>query len=332
MLFFHNAMKKVAFDSLSSLERTALGLAENSMNQAHYTDYSHFHVGAAVITKSGRLYAGSNQENAAIVSTMCGERLAMYNAMAHNDIENLETVVIITRGEKFESKRAAPSCGACRQINYETALRAGRDVKFIFSSTDKSDIIVTTASELLPLPYSPVVHGFSSDLVDRVFGTPEIDLTEYDDLPNEYRNLVDKAHNAWKKSYSMNTGVKEGIAALMEDNKVIKGKYIENAAFGSSISSVTNVVSKIHDYKTKNIKAVAFVVGRETGPYRVAGPDGDSRQKLYEIKDGTGLDFDVILFTPDLKQVTVKKMSELLPYAFGPSDLHIETGAYFHKS
>ena len=45
-----------------------------------YVPYSHYKVGAAVLTESGKVYEGVNVENAAYPVTVCAERTAIFNA------------------------------------------------------------------------------------------------------------------------------------------------------------------------------------------------------------------------------------------------------------
>jgi cytidine deaminase len=323
-----NSMEVVDLNSLSELEQKALAEAEFAMNNTAHPFISHFHVGAASLTMDGKIYSGSNQESSALSLAMCGERNAIFHALADRSSE-IETIVIITRGEDFDTVRASPSCGACRQWLYDVSVFAERDIKLIFASTKKTHIIRATASELLPYPYSQIIHGKDMTSIDNIFGQSQMNLTKFRQFNHKYQKLIQQAENAWKNSYCPYSGAKEGIAALMSDNNYLSGKTIENAAYGSSTSAVSGLISEVHSHSSKKITGVAYVVGKENGVYRVAGPDGNSRQQLFEISNGTKKDFDVILFTPDKKQFVLTKMSALLPYAFGPGDLGMDVSAYF---
>lgn len=78
-----------------------------------YAPYSEFPVGAAVLTKSGKVFVGCNVENATYPLTICAERVAIANAVSagHTDIV---AIAVVTD----EHPGAAP-CGACRQVIYE---------------------------------------------------------------------------------------------------------------------------------------------------------------------------------------------------------------------
>jgi cytidine deaminase len=84
----------------------ALAARENA-----YAPYSRFQVGAAVMTKSGKLFTGCNVENAAYGLTLCAERVAISSAVADGERQFVGLAIAAPGG-------AAP-CGACRQFAAE---------------------------------------------------------------------------------------------------------------------------------------------------------------------------------------------------------------------
>lgn len=76
-----------------------------------YAPYSHFAVGATVITATGELFAGCNVENASYGLTICAERSAAVQAVAAGQLQFRSVVVASVGG-------VAP-CGACRQFLFE---------------------------------------------------------------------------------------------------------------------------------------------------------------------------------------------------------------------
>lgn len=83
--------------------------AERARKNA-YAPYSNFTVGAALLTKSGRVITGSNVENASYGLSMCAERVAVFKAATDGEREFVAIAVACRRGAS-----AAP-CGACRQV------------------------------------------------------------------------------------------------------------------------------------------------------------------------------------------------------------------------
>ncbi|HNW25549.1 MAG TPA: cytidine deaminase [Candidatus Gastranaerophilaceae bacterium] len=86
--------------------------AKDASNKA-YCPYSHFPVGACVLTKSGKTYSGCNVENASYGLSVCAERNAIANAAIAGD---LDIVAIAVYAQKMEN---CLPCGACRQIIFE---------------------------------------------------------------------------------------------------------------------------------------------------------------------------------------------------------------------
>jgi cytidine deaminase len=82
-----------------------------------YAPYSRFQVGAAALTASGRIFRGGNIENAAYPMTVCAERVALFNAYAHEEREIIALAVVTATDD------VASPCGACRQVIFELAPR-----------------------------------------------------------------------------------------------------------------------------------------------------------------------------------------------------------------
>jgi cytidine deaminase len=112
--------------------------AEHASRRA-YARYSHFAVGAAVLTSDGRVVTGSNIENASYGLTMCAERVAVFAAVAGGARE-LVAAVIYT-----PTDQPTPPCGACRQVLAEFA----RDlpIRLVCKNGDTAE---HSLAELLP--------------------------------------------------------------------------------------------------------------------------------------------------------------------------------------
>ena len=87
--------------------------AAQAAREKAFAPYSKFKVGAALKTKSGKIYTGCNIENASYGLTMCAERVAIYKAISEGENEFTEIVVVADTDE------LTSPCGACRQIIWE---------------------------------------------------------------------------------------------------------------------------------------------------------------------------------------------------------------------
>lgn len=104
-----------------------------------YAPYSKFRVGAAVLTKKGNIYKGCNVENSSYGLTVCAERNAIANAVAHGEKE-FAAIAIATNAETLRTP-----CGACRQ----TIIEFGTDIQVIICNL-KGKKKVRSIKELLP--------------------------------------------------------------------------------------------------------------------------------------------------------------------------------------
>ena len=150
-------MNNVSFEDLSQVQQYALIDASKVLEHS-YNPYSHFHVGATLVSHAGELISGTNFENAAYGSCICAERSAVLRANAMG-IRKISGVAIIARGATFDTEEPTAPCGSCRQVLYEVSQISGSDLWVVLSSTKREKIILTTMSELLPLAFGPLDLG-----------------------------------------------------------------------------------------------------------------------------------------------------------------------------
>ena len=115
-----------------------------------YAPYSHFHVGAALLGKSGTIYRGCNIENAAYTPTNCAERTAFFKAVSEG-IKEFEAICIVGGKDGIPTEYAAP-CGVCRQVMMEFCDPETFQI-ILAVSKDKYDVF--TLRELFPLGFGP---------------------------------------------------------------------------------------------------------------------------------------------------------------------------------
>lgn len=116
--------------------------AARHARQSAYAPYSHFAVGAAILTRSGKVVTGCNIENASFGLTVCAERVAIWKAVSEGETDFLALAVVT-------SIDGSP-CGACRQVMTEFAL----DMPVIIADLQQVHWIATVA-ELLPGAFTP---------------------------------------------------------------------------------------------------------------------------------------------------------------------------------
>ena len=93
-----------------------MALAQEARKHS-YAPYSGFRVGAALLTKNGKVYLGCNIENAAYSATVCAERTAFFKAVSEGERE-FEAIAIIG-GKEGETAEFCSPCGMCRQVMAE---------------------------------------------------------------------------------------------------------------------------------------------------------------------------------------------------------------------
>jgi len=89
-----------------------------------YAPFSHFRVGAAMLTSKGKIFTGCNVENSSYGMTNCAERTAIFSAVAEDGPElEIYAVAVAAASEDDHGVPCSP-CGACRQVIYEFGPRA----------------------------------------------------------------------------------------------------------------------------------------------------------------------------------------------------------------
>ena len=115
-----------------------------------YTPYSHFNVGAALLTKSGKVYTGCNIENAGYTATNCAERTALFKAVSEGERQFAAIAIVVSLEGQTNTLVTGP-CGVCRQALYEF----GGPGLTVIMAKSADDYIVTTLGELLPYGFGP---------------------------------------------------------------------------------------------------------------------------------------------------------------------------------
>jgi homotetrameric cytidine deaminase len=129
-------MKKNSKTKYARLIRAAKKAIEYSQSP-----YSHFRVGAAIQTSTGKIFTGCNIENSSYSLTICAERTAIFKAISEGH-RKFTALAICGDYPDF-----IPPCGACRQVISDLA----GDIQIIL--VKPGSIMVKTTHSLLPLPF-----------------------------------------------------------------------------------------------------------------------------------------------------------------------------------
>ena len=128
---------------LANEERQFLIDLANEARRRAYVPYSNYPVGAALRTKSGKVFTGVNVENAAYPTTMCAERTAVFTAVTAGERE-FEVIAVAT-------ENGGSPCGSCRQVLAEFGL----DTIVLIADGEGKLLQETTVKDLLPGAFTP---------------------------------------------------------------------------------------------------------------------------------------------------------------------------------
>ncbi len=130
--------------------------AEKAMRRA-VAPYSKFKVGAALVTKKGKIYTGCNIENSSLMLSVCAEKLALLKALSEGK-RSFKAIAIVSNSKKY-----CYPCGSCRQMLWEFA----KDVDIYLSCNRQGlqnikGIKKYSLNEFLPYPFTPIEKKLSN--------------------------------------------------------------------------------------------------------------------------------------------------------------------------
>lgn len=132
------------------MDREKLIRAALEARSHSYAPYSHFQVGAALLTKEGRIYEGCNIENAAYTPTICAERSAFFRAVYEG--ERAFAAIAIAGSPEGECVSYAAPCGVCRQVMMEFC--DPKEFRIVVARSVE-DYVEYSLEELLPMGFGP---------------------------------------------------------------------------------------------------------------------------------------------------------------------------------
>jgi len=138
-------MKKQALPVISKEVQTFLVSAAREAAANAHCPYSHYPVGAALLTSDGQVYTGCNVENISYGLSTCAERTALFKAVSAGSRDFV--ALAVAGGER----KAAPPCGACRQVLAEFCRP---ELNVFIARLKGGKVMTTTLGALLPLSFA----------------------------------------------------------------------------------------------------------------------------------------------------------------------------------
>ena len=131
------------------MENKALVKAAFAAMEKAYAPYSGFKVGAALLTREGRVFTGCNIENAAYSPSVCAERTAFFKAVSEGYTDFVK--IAVCGGKDGRPSDYFYPCGVCRQVMAEFC-----EADFeIITAKSEDDFTVGTLGEMLPFAFTP---------------------------------------------------------------------------------------------------------------------------------------------------------------------------------
>lgn len=118
--------------------------------QAAYAPYSEFKVGAALLTKEGKIYKGCNIENAGYTPTNCAERTAFFKAVSEGERDFV--AIAIVGGKGAAPVDYAYPCGVCRQVMMEFC---NPKTFRVITAISEDEYLDRSLEEMLPFGFGP---------------------------------------------------------------------------------------------------------------------------------------------------------------------------------
>lgn len=136
--------------SLTKQEISLLLDAAQQTRLMSYSPYSKFKVGAAVLTKEGKIFTGTNVENASYGLTVCAERNAIFSAVGAG-YRRFKALALIT--QKIPGVAFGSPCGACRQVMSEF-MAPNTPILIAVLNGTKRTVYIKQLGELMPFAFT----------------------------------------------------------------------------------------------------------------------------------------------------------------------------------
>lgn len=145
-----------AFSSIEDLtvEDRKLMLESDRVLKQAYAKYSGFHVGASLYLENGEMMSANNQENMALPSSLCAERVLLYYCKANFPKENVKKIAISVKSSIEIIDSPISPCGSCRQVMLEYERMQENNIEVLLKGETGAVYLIKSVSDLLPLAFN----------------------------------------------------------------------------------------------------------------------------------------------------------------------------------
>jgi cytidine deaminase len=306
--------------------------AAKQASELAYCAYSHYPVGAAVLSFDGKIYTGCNVENCGYTQTIHAEQTAMATALSegalhralaagHSQLDFISAIAIYAP----KGKDPWPCCN-CRQSLNEFGLTMD-----VIGEREKGDIRSKTLDELIPFAFPmegvlEAVHGKDWRELTRKASLKRAEelgknagAIAHLDQSDKRARLIEAARKASGFAYCPYSNYPVGAAILTFDGEIYTGCNIENCGYTQTIHAEQVALAKaVAGGALKRAKASGLTQFDAIESIAVFAPKGaepwpscNGRQSLNEF----GLKMSVIGLGKN-GEILSKKLEELIPFAF----------------
>lgn len=152
----------------------------------------------------------------------------------------------------------------------------------------------------------------------------KISILDEKELTNSQKNVIDAAKKASINAYAPYSNFHVGAACLLDNGEIISGSNQENAAYPSGICAErTTLFYAMSLYPKAKVLKLAVVACDKNGELKegIAAPCGACRQVIYETECRSSGDIEILLPSKNEGIYVFKTIKDLLPFAFGPTNL-----------
>jgi cytidine deaminase len=153
--------------------------------------------------------------------------------------------------------------------------------------------------------------------------------TDLNSLSPDQFTLLEAAANAMETAYNPYSKFSVGAALMTPEKKIAAASNVENAAYGSVICAERMALGKGNAEGRRIYTSIAIIArGEVFDTKEVTGPCGSCRQMIYEARQLSGNDIEIILSTTKRDKIVITSIDELLPLPFGPLDVGVDVTKY----